>query len=572
MTVRASGDRWSPPRSPVVAYAIALAALFTAIAARFLLDPWMGDSLPLVTLFGATAIAVWVGGYRPAIVAALVGYLVCNYFFIPPRGTLIVTPEMAVGAAAYVLTSAIIIAFGEGLRRATRRSDHEREMLRVTFASMGDAVITTDEAGRVTSLNEIAEALTGWSTGDAAGRELGAVFNVIDEGTRAPAASPAKRALREGVATALASHALLIAKDGAERPIDDSAAPIRDRDGNVIGCVLIFRDITERRRSEHALQRSEQDLRDFFDNAAVGLHWVGPDGVILRVNQAELDLLGYARDEFVGRNIADFHVDEATIEGFLARLRSGEALHDEPARLRRKDGSFRDTLISSSGFFEDGRFVHTRCFMIDVTERLRVERELKQNEADARLLQTLSAELVRQDDEQALYDKIVDAASVIMRSQFASFQRLERSEDGGEELLLLAFRGFTPEAAAGWRRLGAETKTTCGRAMKTRRRVVSADVATDPEMAGTATLTAYLNTGIGSVQSTPLFSRTGRLVGMISTHWSDRHQPSDRDFLNFDILVRQAADLMERKHAEDRERELLGKTIAATRSLVAPGV
>jgi len=564
LSARAPADLWTPPRSPAVAYSITFAALAIAIAARFLLDPWMGDSLPLVTVFGATAVAVWVGGYRPAIAVAVVGYLICNYFFIPPRGTFVLTPEMAVGAFAYAVTSAIIIAFGEGLRRATRRADHEREMLRVTFASMGDAVITTDEAGRVTSLNEIAEALTGWSTGDAAGRELSSIFKVIDGETRIPAANPADRALQDGVATALASHAVLVAKDGAQRPIDDSAAPIRDRDGNVIGCVLIFRDITDRRRSEHELQRSEQDLRDFFDNATVGLHWVGPEGVILRVNQAELDLLGYARDEFVGKNIAEFHVDEATIESFLARLRSGEALHDEPARLRCKDGSFRDVLISSSGLFEGGRFVHTRCVMIDVTERLRVERELKQNEADARLLQTLSAELVRQDDEQALYDKIVEAASAIMRSQFASFQRLERATDGSEQLLLLAFRGFTPEAAAEWRRLGAEATTTCARAMKTRSRVVSANVAADPEMAGTATLTTYLNTGIASVQSTPLFSRTGRLVGMISTHWSEPHQPSDRDFLNFDIVARQAADLMERKHAEDRERELLGKTIAAT--------
>jgi PAS domain S-box-containing protein len=571
-TAEALADRWTPPRSTLISYSIAFVALVIAIAVRFLLDPWMGDSLPLVTLFGAIAIAVWVGGYRPAIVAAAAGYLACNYFFIPPRGTLLViTSATAVGAAAYVLTSAIIIAFGEALRRSRRRADREREMLRVTLASMGDAVITTDDAGRVTSLNEAAETLTGWSSADAAGRHVGAIFKIIHEDTRAPAPDPVAQALRDVDATSLVGHAVLVAKDGSERPIDDSAAPIRDRDGNVIGCALIFRDIAERRRSEQALSRSEQEFRDFFDNATIGLHWVGPDGVILRVNQAELDMLGYTRDELVGRNIAEFHVDEAAIDDLLARLRSGEAVHDEPARLRCKDGSFRDVMISSSALFEDGQFVHTRCFTVDVTERIRAERELRagaeelrQNEADAHLLQRLSAELVRQDDEQALYDQIVDAASAIMRSQFSSFQRLEISEEGREELLLLAFRGFTAEAAEGWRRLGDDADTTCGRALRLRQRVVSADVSHDPEMAGTATLQAYLDTGILSVQSTPLFSRSGRLVGMISTHWNRPHEPSDRDFRNFDILARQAADLMERKQAADRERELVRKTLAAT--------
>ena len=90
--------------------------------------------------------------------------------------------------------------------------------------------------------------------------------------------------------------------------------------------VLVFRDVTTRRATEVHLERSEQDLADFFENANVGLHWVGPDGVILRVNQAELDLLGYAREEYVGRNIAEFHVDQDVICDILKRLKAGERL------------------------------------------------------------------------------------------------------------------------------------------------------------------------------------------------------------------------------------------------------
>ena len=94
----------------------------------------------------------------------------------------------------------------------------------------------------------------------------------------------------------------------------------------------MFRDVTERRRAERDLSRSERELAEFFENANVGLHWVGPDGIILRVNQAELDLLGYRREEYVGRHIAEFHADRPVIDTLLTRLTAGESLHEYPAR------------------------------------------------------------------------------------------------------------------------------------------------------------------------------------------------------------------------------------------------
>lgn len=130
------------------------------------------------------------------------------------------------------------------------------------------------------------------------------------------------------------------------------------------------------------LERSEGELRDFFDNAAVGLHWVGSDGIVLRVNQTELDMLGYERSEYLGRHISDFHADRQVIDDILCRLTRGETLHEYPARLRRKDGTIKDVLIDSSVLWEHGRFVHTRCFTRDVTDRKRAEDALK--EADRR--------------------------------------------------------------------------------------------------------------------------------------------------------------------------------------------
>jgi PAS domain S-box-containing protein len=135
---------------------------------------------------------------------------------------------------------------------------------------------------------------------------------------------------------------------------------------------------------EHLLriQSSERELRDFFDNAAVGLHLVDEDGIIIRANGTELEMLGYSRDEFLGHHIAEFHVDKERIGDALRRLAAGESLHDFEARVRCKDGSIREVLIDSSVLWENGRFVHTRCFMRDVTDRKRAEDALR--DADRR--------------------------------------------------------------------------------------------------------------------------------------------------------------------------------------------
>jgi PAS domain S-box-containing protein len=144
-----------------------------------------------------------------------------------------------------------------GLLIVTRRLGRERvraaqaaERLRVTLASIGDAVIATDGEGRVIRLNAIAEGLTGWTQADAIGRRLEEVLVIINEQTRQPLESPVGRVLREGTIVGLANHTVLVSRDGREVPIDDSAAPIRSAEGELTGVVMVFRDITERRRVE----------------------------------------------------------------------------------------------------------------------------------------------------------------------------------------------------------------------------------------------------------------------------------------------------------------------------------
>jgi PAS domain S-box-containing protein len=156
------------------------------------------------------------------------------------------------------------------LEVAHDRTTASRDLLHTTLTSIGDAVVATDETGRVTFMNKVAEGLTGWAEAQARGQRLQDVLTLVNEETRLAVDNPADKALHEGVIVGLANHTVLISRDGVEWPIDDSAAPIRDAHGRVIGVVLVFRDVTARRESEaqlhrlnHDLRRTNQDLQQF---------------------------------------------------------------------------------------------------------------------------------------------------------------------------------------------------------------------------------------------------------------------------------------------------------------------
>jgi len=122
-------------------------------------------------------------------------------------------------------------------------------------------------------------------------------------------------------------------------------------------------------QTQETLRRSQQELADFIENASVAMHSVGPDGLILWANRAELEMLGYTKGEYVGHHIAEFHADQPVIENILRRQANGETVHEEEARMRCKDGTIREVLISSSGRWADGKLLHTRCFTRDISKR-----------------------------------------------------------------------------------------------------------------------------------------------------------------------------------------------------------
>ena len=358
---------------------------------RWAINPWLGSELPLVTLFGAVAFAAWFSGLGPAIVAALLGYIVCEWLFVAPRETYRVGD--VIGLVAFLVSCAAIIGFGEGMRRARYRESTRADVLRVTFASIGDAVITTDPHGRVTYMNGVAESLTGWRQPDAQGEPLENVFNIVDEATRLPVDNPARRALREGRIVGLANHTVLIAKDGTERVIDDSASPIRDDEGVVSGVVLIFRDVTGRRRAEEATARLAAIVTSS-DDAILSKDL---QGRIRSWNIGAERLFGYSADEAIGQPVVMLIPEGLRDEEpeILARIASGQRVEHYETVRRRKDGSFVEISLTVSPVFDAaGRVVGASKIARDISQRKRHQEALA--EADRRkdeFLATLAHEL-----------------------------------------------------------------------------------------------------------------------------------------------------------------------------------
>jgi PAS domain S-box-containing protein len=166
------------------------------------------------------------------------------------------------------------------------------EWTRITLASIGDGVISTDAAGRVTFMNGVAEALTGWRQAEAIGRPMEDVFRIVNEWTRQSVENPALRALQDQAIVALANHTTLIAKNGVERPVDDCAAPIRDDSGALVGAVLVFRDMSERKAADEARSRLAAIIESS-DDAIVSKSL---DGVIRTWNGGARRLFGYTAE------------------------------------------------------------------------------------------------------------------------------------------------------------------------------------------------------------------------------------------------------------------------------------
>ncbi len=230
---------------------------------------------------------------------------------------------------------------------AAKEIDRQREQLHVTLQSIGDGVIATDAEGRVTLLNPVAEALTGWQSAEARAQPLQKVFPLVNEITRQPLENPVAKVLRDGSVVALANHTVLIARDSTERPIEDSAAPIRNQQGETLGVVLVFRDLTPRRSAERALRASEERWRTLADAMPQIVWTAGPDGVIDYSNRRWYEFSGLSAgvgNEGWGTIL---HPDDRPVASarWAESLRSGSAFEMELRLLDRRTGGYRWHLI-----------------------------------------------------------------------------------------------------------------------------------------------------------------------------------------------------------------------------------
>jgi PAS domain S-box-containing protein len=268
----------------------------------------------------------------------------------------------------------------------------QREWFRVTLDSIGDAVMAADTGGRVSFLNPVASTLTGWPPEEAQGRPIRNVLRTVNELTREPAEDIVERVLTEGRVVNMANHTALVGRDGTETPIEDSAAPIKDGAGNLLGVVIVFHDVTEKRRAQNALRESAEKLRIVADFTYDWEYWRSPDNRFLYVSPSCERVTGFTRQEFFDDPDLYSRIlhpgDRSRVLTHLREDQFHRELCELEFRILRRDG--RECWIAHACrpvLDEQGQMLGRRASNRDITERKRVEQELEtsRNELERRV-------------------------------------------------------------------------------------------------------------------------------------------------------------------------------------------
>ena len=267
-----------------------------------------------------------------------------------------------------------------------------------TLSSIGDAVIATDTSGNIMFMNNEAQKLTGWTLSDAFQKPAKVVFNIVNEHTRLDVENPIEKVLKEGVVVGLANHTVLLRRGGLEVPVDDSGAPIKDKDGKTTGVVLVFRDITERKKVEEALRESELRLRFHAENTPLAVVEWDSNFVVTRWAGDAEKMFGWTSSETIGKPIMDLQMiyepDIPIVEKTMSRLTSGDTKVVSSNRNITKDGRvIYCTWYNSVLLDEKGRIVSVFSFVEDDTAKVKAEKALEENN---RNLETLVEERTRQ--------------------------------------------------------------------------------------------------------------------------------------------------------------------------------
>lgn len=400
------------------------------------------DLTPLIIL--AMIASAWYGGMGPGLLVAILFELTLDYFSTAPFSL-----QYAVVIFNRLLLFASLVLFASSRRRAENRLRQQSEWLRVSLSSIGDAVIATDINGLVNFINPTAETLTGWKMADATNRPLSDVFDIINETTRQPVENPVTKVLREGTIVGLANHTVLVSRDGKEIPIDDSGAPIRMPGGRIIGVVLVFRDITERKQAEEAMSL----LASIVESSDDAIISKSLDGTILSWNKGAEQLYGYSAEEVEGQPISMLmppeHANDFPI--IMETLRREERVEHYETERRRKDGQIIPVSLSLSPIKNSaGEITAASAIARDITERRRAETEREE---------LLAREQAARKEAEQAYNL---SAESLRREQAARKQAEEASRMKDEFLATVSHELRTPlNAILGWagilRRNSADT-------------------------------------------------------------------------------------------------------------------
>ncbi|MCX6047099.1 MAG: PAS domain S-box protein [Chloroflexi bacterium] len=366
-----------PLRYGVTVLCVLLALLLTLHA------PAIRNGTPFLFFFLAVTVSTWYGGRATGFWATGLAALGIVYWVLPPYQSLQIAPLQLVQMAGFLAVAGAIAGCISALQQEKNRVATQRETLRLTLASIGDAVIVTDPQANVRWMNEVAATLTGWPVTAAQGRSLAEVFPIIHEQTRQPIEHPVHRVLRENRVSSLANHTILVSKEGVERAIEDSAAPIRDQGGQMRGVILVFHDITERQRAETVIRESEARFRAIFESNMLGIGLWEEDGALSAANATLLQLLGYSQNDLADHKILwkDLTAPESQaneIKAIEEVRRFGRCTPYEK-KFVRKDGQQVPTLVGGAILEPEGR--KGVFFAVDMTERKQAEAELRASEA-----------------------------------------------------------------------------------------------------------------------------------------------------------------------------------------------
>ena len=344
-------------------------------------------------------LSAYLGGLGPGVAATVFSALTADYYLLTPTHSFLISggPEQ-MEWLLLIVTGGLISVLTETLHRCQLQDNTNEQQHKVTLASIGDAVITTDNRGHVTFLNGVAERLTGWTSSEAKNKPLAVVFRIIDEQTRQPVEDPIKKVLHCGSVVGLANHTILISRDGREIPIDDSGAPIKQANGAIVGVVLVFRDCTEKKKNEAALRDSMALYHSLVEQIPAGLFRKNTEGRYVFVNSLFCEFGRLKPEQYLGRTAEEFASELATggtnvlnteRVGELSRvggehhaliMQTGQRIELEEERIFVDGRKQYLQVIKSPVFDSNGKIVGSQGILYDITQRKEAEAALRESE------------------------------------------------------------------------------------------------------------------------------------------------------------------------------------------------